>query len=201
MQVDPPATPDPAVTANVITDQIVGWSAGTQGRISVVAYPTADVADAVTLSTAAVDGQGRFTLSLPTGAQVAPYMVRFQTTPREGCTGFFTQSVASATHYGFKYYLLDNATTNTVITRGLVQNNPGFTGTTKAGDYFIQRFYASTAFTVTGTLACPTYVIKANLNLKPGWNAVVQTINSVNTDGTVRDYTLTSPQTLPAAVF
>lgn len=197
----PPVAPDPAVTASVITDQIRSWSAGTQGRVSVVEYPTTNVADAVTLSSAAVDAQGRFTLTLPTGAQVAPYMTKFQTTPREGCTGFFTQSVPEATHYSFTRYVLENTTSNTLISRALVQNNPGFTGTAKAGDYFIQRVYTSTAYTVTGTLTCPTYTIKVNLNLKPGWNAAVQTFNVVNADSTVKDYSLTTPDTLPAAVF
>lgn len=73
---EPPAAPDPAVTARVITDQIVNWPAGHLGRLSAAESPDGTAASAVTLTSATIDGQGRFNLTLPGGDQLAPYMNR-----------------------------------------------------------------------------------------------------------------------------
>lgn len=198
----PEFQPDAAVTASVITDKVVGWTAGRTGRISVVEYSNNNVADAVVLTSAAVDAQGNFSLTLPTGAQVAPYLVEYQTTPRDGCTGFFTSSVPGATHYNVDTYLLEDTTTNKVLSRNFVQNNPGFSGSqNKVGDYFIERVYAAQSHTVTGTLSCPTFRATLNLNLKAGWNAVVDTVDALAADGSIRDYTIKSVTTLPANLF
>lgn len=198
----PEPQPDAAVTASVITDKIAnGWKAGTTGRISVVHYPTNQVTDAVVLTSAVVDGQGNFSLPLPTGAQVAPYLVEYQTTPRTDCTGYFTSSVPGAKHYNVNFYLLEDTTNNKVISRAFLQNNPGFTGDFKVGDYLIERIYADQAHTVTGTLSCPTFRSTLNLNLKAGWNAVVDTVDAVNAEGRIRDQTIRSVTSLPANVF
>ncbi|UQN06255.1 hypothetical protein [Deinococcus sp. QL22] len=193
--------PDPALTAGVITDKVVTWTPGTLGRLSVVEYPTTNVADAKVLASAPIDAQGNFSLTLPTAADVAPYLNRYQTTPREGCTGFFTQSLPNATHYTVDEYMLENTTTNKVLTRDFEQSNLSYNGKAVQGDYFIERIYTAQAHTVTGTLSCPTFSTTLNLNLKVGWNAVVRTINSANAEGEMRNSTVTSPTTLPVSVF
>lgn len=199
--VDPPAAPDPAVTASVITDQIVNWPAGHLGRLSVAEYPDGTAASAVTLASAAIDGQGRFSLTLPSGERLAPYMNRYQITPREGCTSHFTSSVPTATHYTLSRYALEDTTAGKVLSYRFAQNNPDFTGTVKPGDYFIERVYADQAHTVTGTLACPTFSSTLNVTLKPGWNAVVRTVKTVGADGAPFDTTLETRLNLPPSVF
>lgn len=199
-QVDP--EPDAAVTTNLITDKVVGWNAATAGRISVVEYPTSNVADAVVLTSAVIDAQGNFKLPLPTGAQVAPYMVEYQTTPRTGCTSYFTSSVPGAKHYNVASYMLEDTTNNKLLTRGFVQNNPSFDGRqAKVGDYFIERIYAEQAHTVTGTLSCSDFRITLNLKLRAGWNAVVNTVDALDSEGLIRDFTIKSVTTLPSNVF
>lgn len=198
----PEPQPDAAVTAYVITDKIVnGWTMGTTGRISVVHYPTNQVTDAIVLTSAVVDGQGNFSLPLPSGVQVAPYLVEYQTTPRTDCTGYFTSSVPGAKHYNVNTYLLEDNANNKVLSRAFIQNNPGFTGEFKVGDYVIERIYADQAHTVTGTLSCPTFRATLNLNLKAGWNAVVNTVDAVNAEGRIRDQTVRSVTSLPANEF
>lgn len=197
----PPAAPDPAVTARVITDQIVNWPAGHLGRLSVAEYPDGTAASAITLASATVDGQGRFSLTLPGGDQLAPYMNRYQITPRDGCTTHFTSSVPTATHYTLSRYALEDTTAGKVLSYRFAQNNPDFTGTVKPGDYFIERVYAEQAHTVTGTLDCPTFRSTLNVNLQPGWNAVVRTVKTVGADGAPFDTTLETRTTLPPSVF
>lgn len=71
----------------------------------------------------------------------------------------------------------------------------------KAGDYFIERFYADRAHTATGTLTCGTRKITLNLNLKQGWNAVVNTVNEVNAEGKITVNTLSTVSQLPPSKF
>jgi hypothetical protein len=192
--------PDPAGLTNQISGVIASWGAQGTATIEAQEQPAgADRSAYLTLSQGTVNANGSFSLTLPTAAAVAPYLDRFLQTPRPNCTGFFTQSVPDARHYVVNDYALRRADGSYI--GFLVQDNPGKGNTLKAGDYFIERIYADQAHTVTGSLACATFKITITLNLKPGWNAMVDTVNAVNAEGQITQYTLSTVATLPASTF
>jgi len=200
---DPPsefAEPDPAGLTNQVSGVIADW--GNQGTASIEAQERpagSERSGYLTLSTGTVNANGSFGLTLPSAVAVTPYLNEFQQTPRVNCTGFFTQSLPGAQHYFVSDYALRRADGSYI--GFLMQNNPGKGAALKAGDYLIERLYADQAHTVKGTLACPTYKITLSLNLKAGWNAVVKTVNAVNAEQQITEYTLTTVAALPASVF
>lgn len=146
-----------------------------------------------------VDADGRFSLTLPNAATLAPYLTPFQQGPREGCAGEFKQSAPNAGHFTISGYALRRSDGSSI--GFLVQERPRTGDTPQPGDYFIQRIYSSRAGTVTGTLACPTFQATLNLNLKAGWTAAVFTYDAVTPDGKASAYTLSTPAQLPPTQF
>jgi len=195
-----PARPDPAGLTGQVSGTIEDW--GNRGAATIEAQyqpPSTDASKFVTLSKGTVNADGSFSLELPSASAVAPYLVAFQQSPREGCTGAFTQSAPTAKHFGVNDYALRRADGSYI--GFLVQDNPGQGATLKAGDYFIERLYADQAHTVTGTLACPSYKITLNLDLKQGWNAVVNTVNGVDAEGRITANTISTVSKLPPSKF
>lgn len=195
-----PPEPDASGLTTRVTGTIEGWGTRGTATIETQYQPSGEGADKfVTLSKGTVNADGSFAIELPSASAVAPYLVRFQQSPREGCTGFFNQSVPEARHFAVNDYALRR--TDGSYIGFLTQDNPGRSNPLKAGDYFIERLYADQAHTVTGTLSCPTYKITLNLNLKQGWNAVVNTVNAVNAEGKITANTIATVSKLPASKF
>ncbi|THF88388.1 hypothetical protein E7T09_04060 [Deinococcus sp. KSM4-11] len=192
-------SPDPAGLTNKVSGTISDWTYGA-GTIEAQARPTpSDASTYVKLSSATVNADGTFSLTLPTVDAVTPYLNTFQQTPRTGCTGVFTQSVKTARQFSINTYALKKSDGSVI--GYLVENNPDAGTTRKVGDYYITHFYADQAFTATGTLDCPDSKITLSLNLKQGWNTAVTTTNAVSTDGKATAVTIRTVAKLPVTKF
>lgn len=191
--------PDPAGLTDQVSGTIQGWKDGT-ATVEAQARPDPSTqASFVTLSSGTVNPDGTFTLTLPGAAAVEPYLNTTQQTPRTGCTGVFTQSVKTARSFGIGSFALRRADRSYI--GFLTQDSPTNSTPLEAGNYFIARYYADQAFTVTGTLDCPGSKITLNLNLKKGWNAAVNTVDAVSAEGKVTANTIRTVSQLPPSKF
>ncbi|PNY79431.1 hypothetical protein [Deinococcus koreensis] len=195
----PTPQPDPAGLTDQVSGRVVGWTAGT-ATVEAQARPEGSTqATDITLSSGTVGADGTFSLTLPGAAAVAPYLTPTQQTPRAGCTGVFTQSVREARLFGIGSFALRRADRSYI--GFLTQDGPNNSTPLKAGNYFIVRYYADQAFTVTGTLDCPGSRISLNLNLKQGWNAAVNTVDAVSAEGRITANTISTVGLLPPSKF
>lgn len=158
-----PAAPEKAAPTTAIDGTLTGAS-----NTTVSAYQGDKV-----LSSASVDGNGHFVLSVPSDTKMNDYKVSLSTDllASIGCTGNLTLSDAAAKGSGIIMLKANNTDyMNAVVTKsGLLGRIRELTGT--------GYVYADRATTATGTLDCSKLTsmptpITVNLNLNQGWNFV-----------------------------
>lgn len=182
-----PTTPDDAPLGSAALGQpatlegkLEAWGGG-DAQVRLMAY-RADGDGRFTVrgevASAAVSSEGRFTLSLPASAGVAPYL-RPLPAPENlsGCTA--TQQVQPASlklvvpqQDGFVGFNLRKGSAEDQV---LLSKN-----LTALGGVFATVYYADGAGTVTAQESClassKTTVRDVQLNLQAGWNVVIQTV-------------------------